>query len=154
MTNQQAEVHLGKGIGPLTFGMSMAAVKAAIGEPEEIEKSEPDDEFDHQAWNYLEQGFSLYFDQEDDNRLSCIETDREGLTLFGEPILEKSVADIRALMSRHGYTQAQEEAGDEGELQLSYEQEMIDFYFVDDQLLVINFGVFIDEETHDVKWPA
>jgi hypothetical protein len=87
MTNQQEEVHLGTGVGPLRFGMTMDAVKAAIGEPEEIEKSEPDDEFDHQAWNYLDQGFSLYFDKEDDNRLSCIETDREGLTLFGEEIL-------------------------------------------------------------------
>jgi hypothetical protein len=57
-------------------------------------------------------------------------------------------------MAKNGYPTAQEEPGDDGEIQLSYEHEMIDFYFVDDQLLVINFGVFIDEQTHEVQWPA
>lgn len=153
MAENPEQLQLGTGVGPLRFGMTMDAVRTALGEPEEIEESDPDDEFDHQAWNYLELGYSLYFDQEDDNRLSCIETDRPGLTLFGQSILGQSTAQIKALMSQNGYPTAQEENGDSGELQLSYDQEMIDFYFVEDELMVVNFGVFIDENSHDVKWP-
>ena len=116
MTETTEKLELGTGIGPLRFGMNMDAVRAAIGEPEEIEESDPEDEFDHQAWNYLDLGYSLYFDQEDDNRLSCIETDRPGLSLFGELVLGKSPAAIKALMARNGYTQAQEEKLDAGEM--------------------------------------
>ena len=153
-TTENVQLELGTGVGQLRFGMTMDAVRATLGEPEEIEVSDPDDDFEHQAWNYLDRGYSLYFDTEDDNRLSCIETDHPGLTLLGEPILGKSAAEIKALMARNGYPTAQEEQGDADELQLSYEHEMIDFYFVDDELMVVNFGVFIDEESHDVRWPA
>ena len=31
---------------------------------------------------------------------------------------------------------------------------MIDFYFVENELMVVNFGVFIDEDSHDVQWPG
>ncbi len=154
MTDTTEQLQLGQGVGTLKFGMTMDAVRAAIGEPEEIEESGPNDDFEHQAWNYLDLGYSLYFDQEDDNRLSCIETDRTGLSLFGQPILGKSVAELRALMAQNGYPTAHEEPGDAGELQLSYDQEMIDFYFVDNELMVVNFGVFIDEKSHEVKWPV
>ena len=154
MENTTEQLHLGVGVGPLKFGMTMDAVRAAIGEPEEIEESDQDDEFEHQAWNYLDLGYSLYFDREDENRLSCIETDRPSLTLFGQEILGKTPADISALMAHNGYPQVEEEPGDAGELQLSYDQEMIDFYFVENELLVVNFGVFIDAESHDVQWPA
>lgn len=154
MTDLTEQLHLGKGVGTLQFGMTMEAVRGAIGEPEEIEESDPDDEFDHQAWNYLDLGYSLYFDQEDDNRLSCIETDRPGLALFGQSILGKTPGEIKSLMANNGYPTALEENGDAGELQLSYDREMIDFYFVDNELMVVNFGVFIDEETTQVKWPG
>ena len=154
MADSTEHLHLGTGIGPLRFGMTMEQVRKAIGEPEEVEKSDESDEFDHQAWNYLDLGYSLYFDEEDANRLSCIETDRPDLRLYGEAVIGKSPAEVKALMARHGHPEAEEETLDANELQVSYDQEMIDFYFVDDELAVINFGVFIDEETHDVKWPA
>nr|GFB70763.1 hypothetical protein [Tanacetum cinerariifolium] len=60
--------------------------------------------FEHQAWNYYEDDhlLSLYFDREDDFRLSCIETDNPGLRLFGEGIHGRSIEQIRDLMQRHG----------------------------------------------------
>lgn len=154
MAENIEQLMLGVGVGPLRFGMTMDEVRAALGEPEEVEISDENDEFNHQAWNYLELGYSLYFDEEDENRLSCIETDRPGLALFGQRLLGKSSVEIKKLMDRNGYPTAEEEQGDAGELQLSYDQEMIDFYFVDNELMVVNFGVFIDETTHAVQWPA
>ncbi|MCC2545736.1 hypothetical protein LJY25_04705 [Hymenobacter sp. BT175] len=152
-STEENEIILGVGMGPLKFGASMDEVRALMGEPEEIEESEEDDEFEHQAWNYLEEGYSLYFDREDDYRLSCIETDHPGMRLFGEAIHGRSVEEIQALMKQHGLETSDMEKMDTGEVRLSYEKEMIDIYFDEDQLQFINFGVFISEDL-EVQWPA
>jgi hypothetical protein len=158
-TNQQPssteenEIILGTGMGPLRFGATMDEVRALMGEPEEIEESEEEDEFEHQAWNYLEEGYSLYFDREDDYRLSCIETDHPGMRLFGELIHGQSPEQIQELMRKHGLEASEVEKMDTGETRVSYEKEMIDLYFDEDELQFVNFGVFISEDL-DVQWPA
>ena len=152
-STEEHEIILGRGMGPLKFGASMDEVRELMGEPEEIEESEDDDEFEHQAWNYLEEGYSLYFDREDDYRLSCIETDYAGMRLFGETIHGLSVAQVQDLMRRNDVEDAEEERMDSGEVRLSYEKEMIDLYFDEDQLQFVNFGVFINEDL-EVQWPA
>jgi hypothetical protein len=158
-TNQQPssteenEIILGTGMGPLRFGATMDEVRALMGEPEEIEESEEEDEFEHQAWNYLEEGYSLYFDREDDYRLSCIETDHPGMRLFGELIHGQSPEQIQELMRKQGLEASEVERMDTGETRVSYEKEMIDLYFDEDELQFVNFGVFISEDL-DVQWPA
>ncbi|MCB2380126.1 hypothetical protein LGH70_21200 [Hymenobacter sp. BT635] len=152
-STEENEIVLGTGMGPLKFGATQDEVRALMGEPEEIEESEDDDEFEHQAWNYLEEGYSLYFDREDDFRLSCIETDHPGLRIFGQPIHGKSVDEIQELMRQNGLESTEVERMDTGETRLSYEKEMIDLYFDEDQLQFVNFGVFISDDL-DVQWPA
>ena len=98
---EEHEIVLGQGMGPLRFGASMDKVRELMGEPEEIEESDDDDEFEHQAWNYLDEGYSLYFDREDDYRLSCIETDHPAMRLFGETIYGRSVEQVQDLMREH-----------------------------------------------------
>ena len=152
---EENEIILGTGMGPLRFGATMDEVRTLVGEPEEIEESDDEDEFEHQAWNYHEDDYllSLYFDREDDYRLSCIETDHPGLRIFGEAIHGKSVQEIQDLMSRHGLSSTEVEKMEEGAVRLSYEKEMIDLYFDEDQLQFVNFGVFINDEL-EVQWPA
>ncbi|MCR5888101.1 hypothetical protein LRS06_10010 [Hymenobacter sp. J193] len=150
---EENEIVLGQGMGPLKFGASQDQVRTLMGEPEEIEESEDEDEFEHQAWNYLDEGYSLYFDREDDYRLSCIETDHPGMRLYGESIHGRSVEQIEDLMSQHGHTASEKETMETGEVRLSYEKEMIDLYFDEDELQFINFGVFINDDL-EVQWPA
>lgn len=152
-STEENEIILGVGMGPLRFGATQDEVRALMGEPEEIEESEEEDEFEHQAWNYLEEGYSLYFDREDDFRLSCIETDHPGMRLFGEPIHGKTSEQIQELMRAKGYESSEVEKMDTGEMRVSYEKEMIDLYFDDNELQFVNFGVFISDDL-DVQWPA
>jgi len=152
-STDENEITLGVGMGLLRFGSTMDEVRALMGEPEEIEESEEDDEFEHQAWNYLEEGYSLYFDREDDFRLSCIETDHPGMRLYGENIHGKSPEQIQELMRRHGHEASEVENMATGETRVSYEKEMIDLYFEEDELQFVNFGVFISEDL-DVQWPV
>jgi len=148
------EIILGTGMGPLRFGATMDEVRTLVGEPEEIEESEEEDEFEHQAWNYHEDDYllSLYFDREDDFRLSCIETDNPNMRLFGEAIYGKSVDEVRELMRRNGQTAAELETMEEGAVRLSYEKAMIDLYFEEGELQFVNFGVFINDDL-EVQWP-
>ena len=152
-STEEHEIRLGTGMGPLKFGASQDEVRSLMGEPEEIEESEDDDEFEHQAWNYLDEGYSLYFDREDDYRLSCIETDHPGIRLYGEAIHGRSPEQIQELMKSHGHEQSEIEKMDTGEMRISYEKEMIDMYFEDEELQFVNFGVFIDEDL-EVQWPS
>ena len=152
---EENEIILGTGMGPLRFGATMDEVRTLVGEPEEIEESEDEDDFEHQAWNYYEDDhlLSLYFDREDDFRLSCIETDNPGLRLFGESIHGRSIEQVQALMQRHGQPAAELETMEGGEVRLSYEKSMIDLYFEEGQLQFVNFGVFINDDL-EVQWPS
>ncbi len=146
------DIRLGKGLGKIKFGLTREEVEELIGEPEEIEESEEEDEFEHEAWNYWEDGYSLYFDKEDDYRLSCIETANRDMLLWNERIFEMSQKQLVQLFADNDITNPDVEEMEEGETRISYEKEMIDLYFDEDQLIAVNFGVFIDDNL-EVKWP-
>jgi hypothetical protein len=132
---EENEIILGTGMGPLRFGATMDEVRTLVGEPEEIEESEDEDDFEHQAWNYYE-------------------TDNPGLRLFGEGIHGRSIEQVRDLMQRHGQGNTPElETMEGGEVRLSYEKSMIDLYFEEGQLQFVNFGVFINDDL-EVQWPS
>jgi len=148
-----SEIKLGKGIGELTFGLSMDQVEHIMGEPEEIEESDEEDEFEHKAWNYWDTGFSFYFDKEDDYRLSCIETANPNVTLWGHKLFEMGLQEVETLFKEHGVESAEKEIIENNVTCLSYEQEMIDLYFEEGKLLAINFGVHMDDNL-EVLWPS
>jgi hypothetical protein len=146
------DIRLGKGLGKIKFGLTMEEVEELVGEPEEIEESDEEDEFEHQAWNYWEEGYSLYFDKEDDYRLSCIETANREVQIWGDRVFEMSKDQILQLFADNGITDPEEEEAETGETRLSFDKEMIDLYFDEDQLIAINFGVFINDNL-EVVWP-
>ena len=83
----------------------MDEVRTLMGEPEEIEESEDEDEFEHQAWNYLEEDYSLvYFDREDDlpPQLHRNRQPRHAPVRRANP-WQEAWTEIEDLMRRHGY---------------------------------------------------
>ena len=146
------EIRLGEGIGELKFGITMEDVEELMGEPEEVEESDEEDEFEHKAWNYWDSGFSFYFDKEDDYRLSCIETANPNVTLWGKQLFDMSLEEVENLFKEHGITNAEKETIENNVTCISYEKEMIDLYFEEGKLLAINFGVHMDDDL-EVKWP-
>jgi hypothetical protein len=150
---QDNEIKLGEGIGQIKFGLTMEDVEAALGEPEEIEESDENDEFEHKVWNYWEEGYSFYFDHEDDYRLSCIETADPEVKLFGQKIFGMTQQQIEEMMKSKGIVNPERETLETGETRVSYEKEMIDMYFDKNALVSINFGVYINDDL-EVKWPS
>jgi hypothetical protein len=149
---KENEIELGTGIGNIRFGFTMDQVRDIMGEPEEVEESDEDDEFEHKAWNYWDQGYSFFFDREDDYRLSCIQTENPNVILFGQKVFDLPADQVKELVRKNGLTDFETEKLETGETRLSYEKEMIDLYLEDDRLLAINFGVFINDDL-EVQWP-
>jgi hypothetical protein len=149
---KENEIELGTGMGNIRFGYSMEQVKDVMGEPEEVEESDEEDEFEHKAWNYWQKGYSFFFDREDDYRLSCIQTENPEVVLFGKKICDLSGKEIKELLAKNGVTDFETEKLETGETRLSYEREMIDLYLENDRLLAVNFGVFINDDL-EVQWP-
>ena len=149
---KENEIILGKGISNIYFGYSMDQVKAIMGEPEEIEESDEDDEFEHKAFNYWEQGYSFFFDREDDYRLSCIQTENNQVKLFNTNMFQISSQEVKDILQKHEVVDYETEKLETGEIRWSFEKEMLDLYFEDDKLIAINFGVFINDDL-EVQWP-
>jgi flavin-dependent dehydrogenase len=150
---QEKEIKIGEGIGQIKFGLTMDDVEAIMGEPEEIEESDEEEEFEYQVWNYWEEGYSFYFDEDDDYRLGLIETANEETKLFGQKIFEMTQAEVETLLKAKGFSEPEKDSLETGEKHLTYEKEMLDMYFDKDALVTVKFGVFVSDDL-EVKWPA
>ena len=148
----QNEIILGQGIGEIRFGLTMDEVEAIMGKPEEVETSEEDEEFEYEVWNYWEEGYSFYFDEDDDYRLGLIETANEEVTLFGQKIFQMKQAEVEALLKSKGLSNPDKDTLETGEKHVTYEKEMLDMYFDKDALVTVKFGVFVGDDL-EVQWP-
>ena len=143
---------LGQGIGDIKVGLTMDEVETIMGKPEEVETSEEDEEFEYEVWNYWEEGYSFYFDEDDDYRLGLIETANEEVTMFGEKIFQMKQAEVEALLKNKGLSNPDKETLETGEKHVTYEKEMLDMYFEKDALVTVKFGVHVTDDL-EVMWP-
>jgi hypothetical protein len=80
-----------------------------------------------------------------------VESDHPDTELYGEKILGKTKKDIITLMESNGHTdydEAKEETigKNDNDLRVSYDASMMDFFFREDNLVYMNFGVMVDDE--------
>lgn len=75
--------------------------------------------------------------------VASISTYNEEATLFGERVYEMDRKQIVDLMKRNGYKDFDEEE-QEGDTCLIYDELMMDFYFNNDELIDVVWGVFVD----------
>ena len=79
------------------------------------------------------------------SRLACFETENMEATLYGEPVFDLTKEEIIVLMKEHGFKELEEETEDE-ELRVSFEDAMIDFFFTEDKMTAVSWGVLVDEQ--------
>lgn len=146
------EIRPGKGFGELNFTDTDQQVVELLGEPDTTEVV--DDEEDSMStilWDYVDQGFSLFFEGESTARLSTCETDNDKTMLFGKKIFDLSEDEIIELMKGHGYHNIDQDKEIWGEKRVSFDDALIDFYFKNDTLISVNWGVVINEKG-EVEW--
>ena len=133
------------GLGELTFGIAMDDFIAKYGEPEELDTFDEDEQMNTTLLHYWKSGFSVFFVGLTNQILAGIETDHPDTLLFGSKIMNLSEADLIALIEKNGHSTFEREV-EENDIRLSYDFSMMDFFFREEKLVYMNFGVFVDED--------
>ena len=88
---------------------------------------------------------NIYFEGITKSVVACFETENEEATLYGKKVFDLKKADVIKLMKDNGYKEVEEETED-GELRVSFEEAMIDFFYEGDKMTAVSWGVLVDEQ--------
>ena len=136
-----------KGYGEIPFGMSLDETVKLLGMPEFYEELSDMEETGNRSiyYEYEELETNIYFEGVTKSVVACFETENMEATLYGEPVFDLTKEEIIDLMKEHGFKELEEETEDE-ELRVSFEDAMIDFFFDEDELSAVSWGVLVDEQ--------
>lgn len=143
------------GFGELKFGSEQSAVENFFGEPEEIEDLPGEaDESDAEVWNYWDEGHTIFFDKDQNNRCTCFETDNDETTLYGSEVFKLNEKQVVEIMQNNGFKELDIEDEEWGERRVSFTDAVIDFYFENDKLVSVSWGVMVDYDNDKPQWPV
>lgn len=132
------------GYGDLNFGQTVEELTSVLGEAEEIDHLDTDDQMNTIILHFWEEGLSVFFEGVSKTVISCFETDNPEATLFDKKVFELKKDEVIDLMKENGYNELEVEE-EEGEIRVTFEDGLIDFFYDDELLLAVNWGVIIDE---------
>ena len=143
MENSTIELLPLEGCSLFRFGANEKDILSVLGEADEVEAFE-EEGISSAIWYYDEVGMSLFFDKLDAGEIimSGIEMEGTNLTLAGKELFGKSVDEIKKMATVQEFGEEEMEEEEWGELRLSYEDKMVDFYFDENKKLVsISWGM-------------
>jgi hypothetical protein len=148
---EKLEILLKKGLNELTFGLGMDEVRKLLGNPDEKE-SLKEKEDNSEVWYYDEDGLSVFFGEEEGWRCICLETDNENAVVLGKKISEIKVSQIEKLFLSKGYNDIETVNETWGEKCICINDAVIDFYFENEEIIAVNWGIDYDEDGNPL-WP-
>ena len=136
-----------KGYGEIPFGMTLDETVKILGMPEFYEELSDMEETGNRSifYEYEELATNIYFEGITKSVVACFETENEEATLYGEKVFDLNKEAIIVLMEEHGFKELEDENEDD-ELRVSFEDALIDFFFEDDMLMAVSWGVLVDEQ--------
>ena len=136
-----------KGYGEIPFGMTLDEAVKTLGMPDFYEELSDMEETGNRSiyYEYQELETNIYFEGVTKSVVACFETENMEATLYGEPVFDLSKEEIIDLMKKQGFKELEEETED-GELRVSFEDAMIDFFFDGDTMTAVSWGVLVDEQ--------
>jgi len=136
-----------KGYGEIPFGMTLDETVKLLNRPNYYEELGDMEETGNRSiyYEYNDIQTNIYFEGVTKSVVACFETENEAAMLFGKKVFELKKADIVKLMKDNGFKELEEETED-GELRVSFEDGMIDFFFEEDMLMAVSWGVLVDEQ--------
>lgn len=133
-----------EGFGKLKFGQTIEQTVRDLGEAEQVEQID-EEEFDSVVMHYWDKGVSIFFEGISKSVISCFETDNTAATLFGKAVFELDKKAIISLMKKNGYKEYELEL-EEGENRLTFEEGLIDFFFENNELIAVSWGVLVNKQ--------
>lgn len=145
MKNLTLDIAPKTGLGEIHFGDTSEKVISWLGQPEDVENIEDVDNFNTVVLYYYEKGVTVFFEGRDKSVVACVEVENPEATMFGKTIFDMTEQDIISLMNEKGYEVAEMEKEISGEKRVSFDDAMIDFFFLDGDLVFVNWGVLVNE---------
>ena len=133
------------GYGQIKFGMDMDKLAEIVGEPEEIMSFDDEEELSIVVLHYWDQGFTVFMDGITRQVVAGIELDHPDSTLYGKKIIGAEEEEVIDFMKSKDHTKYEVEM-EENDKRYSFDEGMVDFFFVEGKLEYMNFGVLVDEE--------
>ena len=136
-----------KGYGEIPFGMTLDEAAKILGMPDFYEELSDMEETGNRSiyYEYEELETNIYFEGVTKSVVACFETENMEAKIYGEPLFDLTKEEIIDLMKKHGFKELEEEKEDE-EQRVSFEDTMIDFFFDEDGLAAVSWGVLVDEQ--------
>ena len=136
-----------EGFGEIPFGMTLDETVKMLNMPDFYEELSEMEETGNRSifYEYDELETNIYFEGVTKSVVACFETENMEATLSGEPVFDLSKEEVVDLMKAHGFKELEEETEDE-ELRVSFEDAMIEFFFDEDGLTAVSWGVLVDEQ--------
>ena len=136
-----------KGYGEIPFGMTLDETVKVLGMPEFYEELSDMEETGNRSIYYEYDAIktNIYFEGVTKSVVARFETENETATLYGKKVFDLKKADVIKLMKENGFKELEEEPED-GELRVSFEDAMVDFFFADDKMTAVSWGVLVDEQ--------
>ncbi len=136
-----------KGYGEIPFGMTLDETVKLLNMPDFYEELSDMEETGNRSIYYEYDAIetNIYFEGITKSVVACFETENEEATLFGKKVLDLKKEEVVKLMKDNGFKECEEETED-GELRVSFEDAMIDFFFDGDKMTAVSWGVLVDEQ--------
>lgn len=133
------------GLGDIEFGEIPENVTKVFGEPEQAEEITSDDDLKTTILTY-NNGVTVFLEGLVEPVVSNFDIDNKNASLYGAQIFEMQENEITKLMKDHGFSEIEKEEEEWGEVRLTFEDALIDFYFEADKLAAISWGVLINDD--------
>lgn len=127
------------GLSALKFGASTTDAEKLFGKALEVQVIDDTEEFKTTVWHYWDNGFSLFFDEQNNQLFNCVEINNIVSRLWGQTIFDFKENHIIELFKSKGILHFETEQHDWGEKRLSFDKANIDFYFDKNKLISINY---------------
>ena len=136
-----------KGYGEIPFGMTLDDAVKKLGMPDFYEELSDMEETGNRSiyYEYDELETNIYFEGVTKSVVACFETENMEATLYGEPVFDLTKEEIIDLMKKQGFKELEEETEDD-ELRVSFEDALVDFFFDEEGLTAISWGVLVDDK--------
>ena len=136
-----------KGYGEIPFGMTLDETVKKLGMPDFYEELSDMEETGNRSifYEYQEIQTNIYFEGITKSVVACFETENKAATLYGKKVFELEKGEVINLMKANGFKELEEENEDD-EMRVSFEDALIDFFFEDETLTAVSWGVLVDEQ--------
>ena len=130
------------GFNDVEFGISVKELVKLHGEADSIEDLTEDGDPQNIAMlNYEKEELFCFCEGSDELIFNSCDTENKEALLFGKKVFSLKEKEIKELFAAEGYTDVETENEEWGETRITYNDALVDFYYIENELVSITWGI-------------